>query len=99
MTTLREAAQQAAEAIDQYLHCCFEKETDIQRDPFSKALYDGRAAIRAALAEPQTWVCPDAADTHRYDEPGHCEDCGKALIISTEIKGDKERAHGIGGDA
>ena len=25
------------------------------------------------------WVCPDSAE-HRYQKPGHCEDCGKTLV-------------------
>lgn len=35
------------------------------------------------LAVPQVWVCPDSAE-HRYEKPGHCEDCGKVLVQVTE---------------
>ena len=45
----------------------------------------------AALAEPQTWVCPDSAE-HRYQKPGHCEDCGKTLVQVAEPVPDSKHA-------
>lgn len=64
--SLREAAQQALLVL----------ESGLLVSHSSQVVTD----LRAALAEPQVWVCPEAADTHRYDKPGHCEDCGKTLI-------------------
>lgn len=34
--------------------------------------------VTEPVQEP-VWVCPDSAE-HRYQKPGHCEDCGKTLV-------------------
>ena len=69
MTTLREAAQQALEALTPWM----DSDHTVQH-----AAYHALRAALAQQAEP-TWVCPDSPE-HRYAKPGHCEDCGKTLV-------------------
>ena len=45
---------------------------------------DLMAELRAALAQ-QAWVCPESPE-HRYAKPGHCEDCGRTLVLAHGIK-------------
>ena len=72
MTDLRTAAQQALECLK----------------GVARGKYDGNAAevcaaLEAALAQQaeQAWVCPESPE-HRYAKPGHCEDCGKTLVLA-----------------
>ena len=37
--------------------------------------------VQAQEQAEQTWVCPDSPE-HRYAKPGHCEDCGKTLVLA-----------------
>ena len=72
MTDLRTAAQQALEDLKD-LHANH------------NITYAGTISrLEAALAQQQanqTWVCPDSPE-HRYKKPGHCEDCGKVLVLA-----------------
>lgn len=70
--TLRDAAQQALEALE-------------QDNPAGRTATI--AALRAALEqqaepEPVAWMCPEDPDreTAFYWRPGHCENCGKQRI-------------------
>ena len=86
MTTLREAATQALEAMEggadswQLVGPAIDALKKALVEDAMQKFTDISQEIEAALAEPQSWVCPEAADTHRYDKPGHCEDCGKTLV-------------------
>lgn len=42
-----------------------------------------REAAQAEPVQEPVWVCPDSAE-HRYQKPGHCEDCGKTLVQVAE---------------
>ena len=73
MTDLRIVAQQALEALV--------SENSLSAVAMQQRM-DAITALHAALAEPvqePVWVCPDSAE-HRYQKPGHCEDCGKTLV-------------------
>ena len=50
LSDLEKAARQALESIEQFLHCCVEKESDIQRDPVLTDLDNAKTALCAALA-------------------------------------------------
>ena len=99
MTDLRTAAQQALEALelgydsakaeaDQY-HAAmagYRPQRHAQMDADVQKIAAAITALKAALAEPvqePVWVCPDSVE-HRYQKPGHCEDCGKTLVQVTE---------------
>jgi hypothetical protein len=43
--------------------------------------------LRAALAQQaeKAWICPESPE-HRYKKPGHCEDCGRVLMLAHGIK-------------
>ena len=98
MTTLRTAAQQALEAMlsfpDDISDEMFESITALKAALVEDAMQkftDVNQELEAALAEPQTWVCPDSAE-HRYQKPGHCEDCGKTLVQVVEPVPDSKHA-------
>jgi hypothetical protein len=87
MTTItlpRAVVEQALEALEQ-------SETTVPYEGFgmSRRVAERKhqatiTALRAALAQ-QAWICPESPE-HRYAKPGHCEDCGKPLVLAHDIK-------------
>lgn len=76
MTTLRDAAQQALEALE----CHLDWGTwGADLDGCAAAL---RAALEQAEPEPVAWMCPEdpERETAFNWRPGHCENCGKQRI-------------------
>lgn len=57
-----------------------EAQTEAEKIAYCAGWWDALAKARKAepVQEP-VWVCPDSAE-HRYQKPGHCEDCGKTLV-------------------
>ena len=39
----------------------------------------------AVLAQEQAWFCPESPE-HRYKKPGHCEACGKTLVLAQQAE-------------
>ena len=88
MTDLRTAAQQALEALEggadswERVGPAIDALKEALVEDAMQKFTDVSQEIEAALAEPvqePVWVCPDSAE-HRYQKPGHCEDCGKTLV-------------------
>lgn len=80
MDALRDAAQQALEALEWHLDC----------GTWGADLDGCAAALRAALEqqaepEPVAWMCPDdpERETAFHWQAGHCENCGKQHHPST----------------
>ena len=98
ITLPRAAVEQALEALelgydsakseaDQY-HAAmagFRPERHAQMDADVQQIAAAITALRAALAQQQaeqTWVCPEAPEERTYQKPGHCENCGKTLVLA-----------------
>ena len=74
MSDLREAAQQALEALKDH------KRSDAYR--VSIAMHVLSTALEREQAEPVAWMCPDdpEPETAFSWEAGHCDNCGKQRI-------------------
>ena len=82
MDALRDAAQRQLDALGGY-----RREIGLLTGVPDEQPCDAEVAARAALgqqAEP-AWVCPESPE-HRYAKPGHCEDCGKTLVLEQQAE-------------
>ena len=65
MSNLREAAQKAVSALEEFLYCGVEKDSDIEREPLLKSLSDAMTLLDTALGdEPDNEAL--LADAERY---------------------------------
>ena len=80
MTDLRKAAQAVLDACTDAV-AGWESLAPLAVRSAALESLDG---LRAALEQP-AWVCPESPE-HRYAKPGHCEDCGRTLVLAQQAE-------------